>query len=180
MLKIEIPDREIWNSKTNTFSMIKGASICLEHSLVSISKWESKYHKPFISKDQKTREEIVYYIKCMTITQNVKDEVYSILTNQNMEEITKYIEDPMTATKIEKTNQSKANSQFLTSELIYYYMVAYQIPFECQRWNLNRLFVLINICNEKNKNPKKYSKKDILSRNAALNKARREKLGTKG
>lgn len=180
MLKIEIPDREIWNSKTNTFSVIKGASICLEHSLVSISKWESKYHKPFISKEPKTHEEIVYYIKCMTITQNVKEDVYAILTNQNMEDITKYIEDPMTATKIEKTNQSKANSQFLTSELIYYYMVAYQIPFECQRWNLNRLFVLINICNEKNKNPKKYSKKEILSRNAALNKARKEKLGTKG
>lgn len=180
MLKIEIPDREIWNSKSNTFSVIKGATICLEHSLVSISKWESKYHKPFLSKENKSREEILYYIKCMTITQNIKDEVYTIVTQRNIEEITKYIEDPMTATKIEKTKKTNANSQFITSELIYYYMTAYQIPFECQRWNLNRLFVLINICSEKNKDPKKYSKKEIMARNTALNKARREKLGTKG
>lgn len=180
MIKITIPDQEIWNNNTNTFSILKGATICLEHSLVSISKWESKHHKPFLSKDQKTKEEIIDYIKCMTLTQNINDDVYSIITNKNIEEVTKYIEDPMTATVISNNNNSHKNSQKITSELIYYWLVAYQIPFECQKWNLNRLFVLINICNEKNKPPKKYSKKELMSRNAALNEARRKKLGTSG
>lgn len=180
MIKITIPDQEIWNNKTSTFSVLKGATICLEHSLVSVSKWESKYHKPFLSKEQKSKDEIIDYIKCMTITQNVSDDVYRIITNENIKEISKYIEDPMTATTFSNTNKSKANSQMITSELIYYWMVSYQIPFECQRWNLNRLFVLINICNEKNKTPKKYGKKELMSKNKALNAARRKQLGSSG
>lgn len=186
MLTIHIKGKELFNHATREFIQVKDTTISLEHSLVSISKWEGKYHKPFISKDQKTQEETLDYIKCMTITQNVDPNVYSALTPENVKEINEYIDNPMTATWFNErkgpngSSPVHRSSEQVTSELIYYWMVALEIPWEAQKWHLNRLLTLIRICNIKNQPSKKASKQETLSRNAALNAARRKKLGTTG
>lgn len=184
MLTITIKGTELFNQKTREFIQVKDTTISLEHSLVSISKWEGKWHKPFISKDQKTYDETIDYIKCMTITQNVDPGIYRALSNDNIKEINAYIDDPMTATWFSENKGPGAAShhkkEVITSELIYYWMIALQIPFECQKWHLNRLLTLIRICNIKNQPSKKASKQETLSRNAALNAARKKKLGTTG
>lgn len=180
MLQITIPAVELWDERKQEFVITKEQTLQLEHSLVSISKWESKWCKPFLSKQEKTFEEILDYIKCMTITQNVDPEVYNYLTNKNIEEINEYINAPMTATYFSDEKNSKPSREQVTAELIYYWMIAFNIPFECQKWHLNRLLTLIKVCNIKNQPPKKRSKKEIMSRNAALNAARRKRLNTKG
>lgn len=179
MLQITIPDTELWNEKTNEFVQQKGQVLQLEHSLVSLSKWESKWCKPFLSKIPKTREETIDYIRCMTISQNVHSDIYNGITNDIVDQVSRYIEAPMTATTF--SNETKViNNDIITAEIIYYWMVALNIPFECQKWHLNRLLTLINVCNIKNQPKKKRGKRDIYSRNAALNAARREKLNTTG
>ena len=180
MLTITIPSVEMFNEKTQEFFSTKEQTLQLEHSLVSLSKWESKWNKAFLTKTDKTKEETIDYIKCMTITQNVDPNVYSCLTPSNIEEILKYIEAPMTATTFSNFNQKEVNREVVTSELIYYWMISLNIPMECQKWHLNRLLTLIRVCNIKNTPPKKMSKKDIMSRNAALNAARRKQFGSTG
>ena len=180
MLRITIPAVEQWDEAKQEFIYTKEQTLSLEHSLVSLSKWESKWCKAFLTKDEKTFEETLDYIKCMTLTQNVDPEVYNYLTNGNIKEINEYIEAPMTATYFSDEKTSKISREQVTAELIYYWMIAFNIPFECQKWHLNRLLTLIKVCNIKNQPPKKRSKKDIMSRNAALNAARRKRLNTKG
>lgn len=179
MLKITIPGREMFNEKTQEFFTTKSYTIQLEHSLVSLSKWESKWNKPFLDKKPKSFEETLDYIQCMTITQNIDPVVYNGLTAENIQTINNYIDAPMTATTFGQKD-TKKNSEIVTSELIYYWMIALNIPMECQRWHLNRLLTLIRVCNIKNTPPKKMSRKEINSRNAALNAARRQKLHTTG
>lgn len=181
MLTIKVPPSEFYNEETNEFVTTKGMTLCLEHSLVSISKWESKWKKAFLGKQQKTTEEVLDYVKCMTITQNVPDSVYLGLTKKNLDEIGAYIEDDHTATSFIDPG-GRSSSDTVTSELIYYWMTAYSIPFECQRWHLNRLLTLIKICNIKNdpKGNKRMSTSAVMRQNAALNKARRAKYNTKG
>lgn len=180
MLRITISAQELWDSDKQEFIYTKEQVLQLEHSLVSVSKWEAKWCKTFLSKKEKTYEETVDYIKCMTITQNVDPDVYNYLTEENMKEINNYISAPMTATWFSDERTGSANNEQVTSELIYYWMIALNVPFECQKWHLNRLLTLIRVCNIKNKPPKKMSKSEIMSRNAALNAARRKQLGTKG
>ena len=180
MLRITIPAVEQWDEAKQEFIYTKEQTLSLEHSLVSLSKWESKWCKPFLTKQEKTFEETLDYIKCMTLTQNVDPEVYNYLTNENIKEINEYIGAPMTATYFSDEKTSKTSREQVTAELIYYWMIALNIPFECQKWHLNRLLTLIKVCNIKNQSPKKRSKKDIMSRNAALNAARRKRLNTKG
>ena len=181
MLQLKVPlTQEGCDDEKGEFIEPKFQVLQLEHSLVSLSKWESKWCKPFITKTGKTPEELLDYIKYMTITQNVKPEVYDHLTESNIEEIEAYINAPMTATTFSEDKNGKNNREVVTAELIYYWMIALQIPFECQKWHLNRLLTLIRVCNIKNSPPKKMSKKDIMSRNAALNAARRKKMNTKG
>lgn len=180
MLQITIPAVELYDENKQEFINTKEQTLCLEHSLVSLSKWESKWGKPFLSKDAKTFEETVDYVRCMTITQNVDPEVYKNMTNRNIEEVNKYIEAPMTATWFSEDRSGKTNRETITSELIYYWMISLNIPFECQKWHLNRLLTLIRVCNVKNQPPKKMSKRDIMSRNAALNAARRKQFNSRG
>ena len=180
MLQITVPASESWDESKQEFINTKEQTLQLEHSLVSLSKWESKWCKSFFSKREKTTEETIDYIKFMTLTQNVKPEVYSNLTNENIRQINEYIEAPMTATYFSKEEKGKVNNETVTAELIYYWMIALNIPFECQKWHLNRLLTLIRVCNVKNQPPKKMSKSSILSRNAALNAARRQQLNTRG
>jgi len=184
MLTITIPKRKLWNTQLEEFVDTKEYTLVLEHSLVSISKWEAKWHKPFISDEKKTQEQTIEYIKCMTLTQNVDENCYSMLTKENFEEITKYIDNKMTATWFsEPLNKptGPVKKEIITSELIYYWMIAYEIPAEYQKWHLNRLLTLIKVCNAKAKTAnKKQSKKEILASNTELNAARRKKLGTSG
>lgn len=180
MLRITIPGKELWDEIKEEFVYKKGQTIQLEHSLVSLSKWESKYCRPFLSKQDKTYEETVDYIKFMTMTQNVDPEVYENLTDKNIQEIKKYIEAPMTATHSSEDKKPKISREPTTAELIYYWMVALNIPFECQKWHLNRLLTLIRVCNIKNQPPKKRSTKDIMRRNSAMNAARRKQYKTRG
>lgn len=171
---------EGWDEAKQEFIDAKEQTLQLEHSLVSLSKWESKWCKPFLSKENRTYEETVDYIKFMTITQNVKPEVYDKLTTENINQINNYIAAPMTATTFSDDRNSKGSREVVTAELIYYWMIALNIPFECQKWHLNRLLTLIRVCNIKNAPPKKMSKRDVMSRNAQLNAARRQRLHTKG
>jgi hypothetical protein len=180
MLQITVPALEGWDESKQEFVNYKAQTLQLEHSLIAISKWESKWHKPFLVKEQKTREETLDYIKCMTITQNVDPEVYDRLTQQNIDEINAYIDNPMTATTFSDEQNGKPSREIITSELIDYWMIANNIPVEFRKWHLNRLITLIKICSVKNSPPKKQSKKEILSRNAALNAERRKRLNTKG
>lgn len=180
MLEITIPATELYDEKNQEFINVKEQTLRLEHSLVSLAKWESKWNKPFLSKVPKTAEETIDYIKCMTLTQNVDPIVYTFISNENIMKINNYIDSPMTATTFTEDPNSKPNREQITAELIYYWMIALEIPFECQKWHLNRLLTLVRICNIKNQPAKKMSKQDVMARNAALNAARRKQLNSKG
>ena len=179
MLTVKIPKGEQYDPVNNLFIETKEQTLVLEHSLVSVSKWEAKWQKPFISKEDKTSEEIIDYIKCMTLTQNVNDYVYNLVDNGIIEEVYKYIDAPMTATTFSKDN-SQPSREIITSELIYYWMISLNIPVEFQKWHLNRLLTLIKVCSIKNAPAKKMSKREIMSRNKALNASRRKALNSKG
>lgn len=179
MLQLTIPADEQWDESKQEFVYGKEQTLQLEHSLVSLSKWESRWHKSFLSKQEKTYEESIDYIRCMTITKNVDPSVYTRLSKEQIEEVDNYISASMTATHFRK-EKSGPNSEPVTAELIYYWMIAHNIPFECQKWHLSRLLTLIRVCNIKNTPPKKRSKRDIMSQNAAINAARRKQLNTKG
>ena len=179
MLKVTIPSVEFYDERINEFFTTKEQTIQIEHSLVSLSKWESKWGKPFLTKEEKTHEESIDYIRCMTITQNVDDNDYKLIGQGIIEEISRYIEAPMTAT-VFNTENKNGSREIITAEIIYYWMIALNIPFECQKWHLNRLLALIKVCDIKNTPSKKMSKREIMDRNRSLNLARREALNTKG
>ena len=181
MLQITINGVEYFDSSKNEFiTACKEQTLQLEHSLVSLSKWESKWHKAFLSKVEKTDEEILDYIKCMTLTQNVNPEVYNHLSTENFKRINEYIDNPMTATFFMEDKGGRGSRETVTAELIYYWMIALNIPFECQKWHLNRLLTLVRVCNIKNTPPKKRSRRDIMRQNTALNEARRKQMNSKG
>ena len=181
MLRITIPATELWDESKEEFINIKEQTLQLEHSLVSLSKWESKWCKPFLGKDEKTDEEAIDYIRCMTITQNVDPIIYNFIPNDIREQISKYINAQMTATWFnDERKGGPGSSEQITSELVYYWMISFNIPFECQKWHLNRLLTLIRICNVKNQPPKKISKNTRMSKQAELNAARRKQFNTKG
>ncbi|NLD46405.1 MAG: hypothetical protein GX660_04300 [Clostridiaceae bacterium] len=179
MLQIIVPSAELYDEKKEEFIYSKEQIIELEHSLISISKWESKHKKPFL-KSQKTKEETIDYIRCMSLNKTPDSSYYS-LTNKNIEDIQNYINDPMTATIIRKLPNSKSNvNEIVTSELIYYWMIVSNIPFECEKWHINRLLTLIKICTVKNSPNKKMSKNEIIKEYSAINKARRAQMNSGG
>jgi hypothetical protein len=192
MLVVNVKAQEYYSNERNEFYNSPDTVLHLEHSLISLSKWESKWHKPFIqNQDNLSGEEIIDYIKFMTISpNNVPDSVYHSLTKENVQTIIDYIKNPMTATwfsddKDKNRPRRPKKKQIITAEIIYYWMVSLQIPFECQKWHLNRLLTLIRVCNEKNEeqNPdpkRKPSQREMMSRAAALNAQRRAKLNSKG
>lgn len=181
MLEIIIPGTEEWDEYKEEFITTKETTLRLEHSLVSLSKWESRWCKPFLDSKDKTIEETLDYIRCMTLTQNVDPNVYYGLTSENVKQVEEYISAPMTATTISRrNNKTFGQKETITSELIYYWMIALNIPFECQKWHLTRLITLIEVCNIKNSPPKKLSRNELLMRNAELNAKRRKELNSKG
>lgn len=182
MLQITVPGEKLWDEKNEVFINTKEDTLQLEHSLISISKWESKYHKPFLNeREQMSIEETMFYVRCMILNHSYDENVVFALTQENWDEINKYITDSMTATTFSKIpGQEREKSEVLTSEVIYYYMIALQIPFECQKWHLNRLLTLIKVCSAKNAPSKKVGKKAQAKNYAALNRARRAKSHSRG
>lgn len=180
MLQLTIPAFECFDENTGEFRSIRETTLQLEHSLVSVSKWESKWQKPFLASTEKTVEECIDYVRCMTITQNVDPSVYSFLTEKNFREINAYIEAPMTATTFSDRENKQFSREVITAEVIYYWMVALNIPFECQKWHLNKLITLVRVCNIKNSPQKKMTKREMAERNRALNAARRAQTHSRG
>ena len=182
MLKIVVPGREWFNESLEEFVSSKDCTLTLEHSLLSISKWESKWKIPFLETDPpKTKEQSLDYIRCMTINQVTDPFVYYNIGPDLMDQINAYIADSKTATFITRSKNARPPvKEPITSELIYYWMITYGVPFECQKWHLSRLLMLIDVCIFKNAPPKKMTQNEILKRNAALNKARCKARNTRG
>lgn len=180
MLTLTIPASEFYDEKHEVFVKLKELSINVEHSLISISKWESKYHKPFLDKKEWTEEETLDYIRCMTMNHSVPDYAYYLITPEQAEEIRRYIENPMSASIVPDMKQGRVGREIVTSELIYYWMVSLQIPLECEKWHLNRLLMLVKVCNYKNAPPKKRSKNDVLKQQRNINEARKAAANSSG
>lgn len=181
MLQLKIEEGEMFDEERNEFVHVPSIELRLEHSLLSIAKWESIWKKPFLTKDPKTHEQLLDYIRCMTLNQHVDPGVYYGLTSKDIEKVTEYIETDQTATWFSDSKSGPPSRDIVTSELIYYQMTAHNIPFECQKWHLSRLLTLIRICAIKN-NPeqKKMTKSQIYAQNRKLNAARRKARGSKG
>ena len=180
MLRITVPAQEMWDEENEQFVYGDEVTLELEHSLVSLSKWESKYHKAFLTKKEKTAEEHLDYIKCMTLTEDVPDEVYARLTQENVDQIVAYIEDPMSATYYFDDKKQSPSRDVMTAEYIYYCMFANGIPLDFENRHLNKLIAIIKMCGLKNSPPKKMSKSDIANRHRQINAANRAKYHTKG
>lgn len=180
MLTIIVPGVEMFDEQSQEFVTKDDVTLELEHSLVSLSKWEQIYEKPFLGTEEKTVDEILDYIKIMTLTSNVSEETFLKLSEDNIAEINKHIEAKMTATWFSEAPGAPKSRDVITAELIYYWMIVFQIPFECETWHLNRLFTLIRICNIKQAKPKKMSRGEISRRQREMNAQRRAQLGTKG
>jgi hypothetical protein len=180
MLTIMVGATDVYDESAGTFSSQGGVELQLEHSLISLSKWESEFEKPFLGKVEKTSEEVLAYIRCMVLTPNPPEDFFQRLSKENLEEINKYIDRKMTATWFSEQPGSPRSSEIITSELVYYWMTVFHIPFECETWHLNRLFTLIRIANVKSAKPKKMSRAEISRRNRELNEQRRAQFGTRG
>lgn len=181
MLELTIPAIDLYDEASESFITTEEQTLKLEHSLVSLAKWESKWCKPFLSKKGMTPEETIDYVKCMTLSKNVDPMVYNLLTNEHIAKIREYIEAPMTATWFRNDKSGRSSQEQVTAELIYYWMIALNIPFDpCQKWHLNRLLTLVKVCNLKNQPSKKMSKRESMNQYAALNAARRKSMNTRG
>jgi hypothetical protein len=180
-LSVPIDPVESFNDRTQEFVIVatKFVTLELEHSLVSLSKWESFFKVPFLGEKDKTREEIMWYVQTMCLTPNVAPEVFDNFSQSNVDQLNAYVEDKMTATWFNDDN-SKPTTQKITAELIYYWMIALNIPFECQHWHLNRLLTLVKVCNKMQEPHKPMTKAELHARNKQLNEQRRKELGTRG
>jgi hypothetical protein len=179
VLTVKVPMVEGFDEVANKFVDIVFFTLELEHSLVSLSKWESRFEKPFLSETEKTDDETLWYVKAMTLTPDVPPEVYTKLSAENVRDIQAYITSKMTATKFYGGDDEKSK-EIITAEVIYYWMIAMSIPIECQHWHLNRLLTLIQVCSRKNAPEKQLSPAEIARRNRELNAQRKKELGTTG
>lgn len=180
MLTITVGGQESYDEVAEQFVTEGGTVLQLEHSLVSLSKWEAEFEKAFLEDENKTPEELLGYVRAMTLTPDIPPEVFAELTDENMEKIATHINAKMTATWFSESPTHSRSSEVVTSELIYYWMTALQIPFTCETWHLNRLFTLIRVCNIKQQQPKKMSRAEIASRQRELNAQRRLRLNSTG
>lgn len=178
MLPITIPEMEFYDERKDEIFNSPEITISLEHSLLSLHKWEKIWHKPFLDKNQQmTMEQTLSYVRCMCITQSVPDECFISLMHHPkiLEKINAYIADPMTATTFSSYGKD-SGSKVITAEIIYHQMIVNNIPFECQKWHLNSLLTLIHVCNVKNGSEDKLSKTETYERQRAIRAANREKM----
>ena len=181
MLTIKIPIvAEGWDEEKQEFVEPIEQVLELEHSLVSLSNWESKWCKSFIDSKDKTEEESLDYIRCMTLTPNVHPDIYYLLTDENVEEINKYINAPMTATTVKNIGGGKKRNSFITAEVIYDWMITLGIPLYRETWHINRLVTLIQVRSAKNQPAKKQSRADIVRSQHDINEANKKYFNTKG
>jgi len=182
MLSVKINSIELFDEISKEFVNTQEITLHLEHSLVSLSKWEATWEKPFLGDQEKSNEEILDYIKCMSLSEDIPKNILYNLSQENIKQISNYIDSKMTATWFTESNTglSSFKKEIITSEIIYYWMIAANIPFECQNWHLNRLLTLIRVCNQKNAPEKKMGRQELMARNKALNEARKAQLNTKG
>lgn len=180
MLELDAGGSEFYDEERNEFIYVKPVRLRLEHSLISLSKWEAKWRKPLLEMREFTLEEFSSYVRCMTLNQNVDPMVYQTLTTADYAAVQAYMGDSHTATTFSDNTPRTLNREIMTAELIYYYMVAYRVPFECQKWHLGRLITLLRICGIKNQPERKISQRDLADRNRRLNELRRKRLNTKG
>jgi len=179
MLTLFIPGIDLYDEPTNSFKKTNSCTLTLEHSLLSISKWESTYKEPFLSSKEFTKEKFKNYIMCMVIGP-YEPKNFLGLTDEHLKLVQSYIDDPMTATTFSKNNNNRVSREIITAEIIYYRMFANNIPMECHKWHLNRLLTLIRVCEEKNAPSRKMSRRQTAERNAMLNAARRKQFNTRG
>ena len=181
MLVISIPAQDLYDEMSETFITLPARELELEHSLIAMSKWESKWMKPFLGKEEKTNEEVLDYVRCMTISRGVPPEVYSYIPGHLLGEINEYIASGQTATTFREYPHASGNAgKTITAEVIYGWMVSLNIPFECQKWHINRLIALVRVCQAQNGPQKKMSRREIMAQNRELNKARQQKYNTHG
>lgn len=180
MLTITIPGQEFYDEIAEEFIVTEDVELTIEHSLVSLSKWEQKHEVPFLASTEKTEEQVVDYIKCMTISTGVPSEAYDRLSQDNLEKINTYINAKMTATWFAEDTKKASTKEIITSEVVYYWMVSLNIPIEFENWHLNRLFTLVRVINDKNAPPKKMSKVALAARNRELNAQRKAQMKTSG
>lgn len=181
MLELLVPKNEIFIEETNEFIQFDGGELLLEHSLISLRKWESKHHKPYLS-TEKTPEEILSYIECMTINRKVDPLIYLFLTTEMLERVSNYISDTMTATWFNdrRIGAAKSSNDIITAEIIYYWMISLHIPTEYEKWHLNQLLTLIKVVSLKNGGEKKLTPQEAALERKRLNDERRKKYNTKG
>ena len=180
MLVIDVPLREGFDEKKKEFVITESFTLEMEHSLATLSKWESFFEKPFLSGEDKTLKETLWYIEAMVLTPKVPPEVFLNLSNENFEEINNYINATVTATTFREATDEKGSREIITAEIVYYWMVSLNIWIECENWHLNRLLALIKVCNLKNAPPKKMSRNEMLAERKALNAQRRANTGSRG
>jgi hypothetical protein len=181
MLRLSVPGSEFFDDSTSEFITTEPLELELEHCLAAVSKWESKFETPFLSAKEQTHPETLAYVKCMILDPKFDFDAPFELSPENLDIVNTYINSKQTATTFAKEHtQTSRTSEIVTSELIYYWMVSFNIPFECEYWNLNRLLALVKICSIKNSKPKKMSRNEIAQRNRDLNEARRAAMGTSG
>lgn len=181
MLTLTVPGIELFDNETQRFSTTETTVLELEHSLVSLSKWEAKWNIPFLGRDKKTAEQIIDYIKIMTLTPNVPEDVYHRLSDENYSEIDKYINSKQTATWFREDPNTPKNREIITAEIIYYWMIALKIPQEYQEWHITRLFTLVRVLNQKNQPAKKNNNtQSAAAQRRALNEARQRQYNTTG
>lgn len=180
MLTITVGATEFFNEEAGAFEFHGGTELQLEHSLVSLSKWEAIHEVPFLGEQRKTPEQVASYIECMLLTENPPGNFLQQLSEENVKAVNAYIDRKMTATWFSEIQPQTRNQEIITAELIYYWMTVFHIPFECENWHLNRLFTLIRICSLKQEKPKKMSRAEIARRNRELNEQRKKQLGTNG
>lgn len=181
MLTIEIPlGKEAFDEEAQRFFYPNTIKIDLEHSLVSLSKWESFFEKSFLSTEDKTAEETLYYVESMILTPDFDSEILKLLTEENIRQINEYVEAKMTGTVFYDLKPDRGRPQIITAEIVYHWMINYGIPFECQHWHFNRLLTLIKVCIQKNSPPKKMSPQELAAHNRELNRKRKQEYGISG
>jgi hypothetical protein len=179
VLQLKIVTAEAFDEGASEFVSANFVMVELEHSLVSLSKWESKWEIPFLGSEAKTSDQVLDYVRMMFSGEEFPEELLQYFTKEHYAEINAYINAKMTATWINEP-MPPVSAEVVTSELIYYWMISLGIPFECEHWHLNRLLMLIKVCNIKNAPDKKLSSREVAQRNRDLNAQRRQELGTKG